>query len=228
VGRGKVDDAGKTKAVLITAAHVLNDMIGPSVVLVMRRKLPDGSWQEAPIAVPIQSGGRPLWVRHPRADVAAINLPPVPEEVKPVILNMDFLATDQMLEKFEVHPGDELNVLGFPLGYSHTGGFPVLRSGKIASFPLVPTSQNTYFLLDFRVFKGNSGGPVYLVQMGRAFGGNYNFQSVQFLAGLVSEEVSATEQFQGLYENRVESYPLGLAKIVPAPYISETIKLLPQ
>jgi len=44
--------------------------------------------------------------------------------------------------------------------------------------------------------------------------------------GLVSEEVSATEEIKGLYENRSQTYPLGLAMIIPATYIKETIDLL--
>lgn len=47
------------------------------------------------------------------------------------------------------------------------------------------------------------------------------------MIGLVSEEVSFKEQFQGLYENRVEEHPLGQAKVIPASYIVETINLLP-
>jgi S1-C subfamily serine protease len=81
------------------------------------------------------------------------------------------LIDDQKLSEFEIHPGDELNVLGYPLGFGNVGDFPVLRSGKIASYPLVPTSENPFFLPDFRVFQGNSGGPVYFVQSNRVYGG---------------------------------------------------------
>jgi len=47
------------------------------------------------------------------------------------------------------------------------------------------------------------------------------------LIGLVSEEISVTENLQGMYENRSERYPLGLAKIVPAAFIKETVDMLP-
>ena len=37
--------------------------------------------------------------------------------------------------------------------------FPILRSGRIASFPLVPTSTTMAFLLDFPVFSGTAVVP---------------------------------------------------------------------
>jgi hypothetical protein len=152
----------------------------------------------------------------------------LPDEFKPSsFIPTGLLIGDKDLSALEIHPGDELNVLGYPLGYGNVGDFPVLRSGKIASYPLVPTGENPFFLLDFRVFQGNSGGPVYFVQSNRNFQGMTHIGIVQFVMGLVTEEVSATEQFHGLYENRSETYPLGLAKIVPASYITETLSLLP-
>ena len=53
--------------------------------------------------------------------------------------------------------------LGFPQGLSaNPAGFPILRSGRVASYPLGPSTAFPTFLLDFRVFPGNSGGPVWL------------------------------------------------------------------
>lgn len=194
--------------------------------LVMRQKTPEGTWREAPVPIPIRSNGRPLWVQHPQADVAAMYVA-LPTDMAPELISTALLATDETLTKFEIHPGDELNCLGYPLGFENPGGFAVLRSGKIASYPLVPSKQNPFFLLDFRVFKGNSGGPVYFVQSNRFYGGGTVIGIIQFVMGLVSQEVGMTQQFQGLYESRSETYPLGLAKIVPAAFIVETVSMLP-
>jgi S1-C subfamily serine protease len=225
VGRPYTSDPSKARLTLITAAHVLKAAIGDSVTLMLRHKQLLG-WQQLPIPVAIRAGGRPLWVEHPNADVAAIYVA-VPTALMPEIISTDLLADDAVLTKFEIHPGDELNCLGYPLGFESTGGFPILRSGEIASYPLVPTTENPYFLLDFRVFQGNSGGPVYFVQANRFYGGGTHIEIDQFIIGLVSEEVGVTQQFQGLYENRSQTYPLGLAKIVPATYIKAVINLLP-
>ncbi len=220
------DDPTQGRMALITAAHVLNSMVGDSVDLMMRRKV-GSAWQSVPVTVPIRLNGRPIWVQHPRADVAALYIA-MQEDLKPRVgLPISALIDDKQLIDLEIHPGDELNILGYPLGFGNAGDFPVLRSGKIASYPLVPTTEPPFFLVDFRVFQGNSGGPVYFVQSNRTYGGLLRIGTIQFVIGLVSEEVAVTQQFQGLYENRSQTYPLELAKVIPAPYIVETIKILP-
>ena len=68
------------------------------------------------------------------------------------------LADDEMLSLFEANPGEELTALGYPLGAeSNSAGFAILRSGKIASYPLLPTEATQKFLFDFAIFPGNSG-----------------------------------------------------------------------
>jgi len=47
------------------------------------------------------------------------------------------------------------------------------------------------------------------------------------LMGLVSEEVNFSELLQGQYEARAEVIQLGIGKVIPAPYIIETINMLP-
>jgi S1-C subfamily serine protease len=85
-------------------------------------------------------------------------------------LPMTVLASDKELEELEIHPGDRLFSLGFPLGVeANEAGFPILRSGNIASFPLLPTSKTKTFLFDFAVFGGNSGGPVYFEDVNRRY-----------------------------------------------------------
>ena len=44
----------------------------------------------------------------------------------------------------------------------------IRASGRIASYPITPTSKTRTFLLDFEVFEGNSGGPVFLYERIRA------------------------------------------------------------
>jgi hypothetical protein len=44
---------------------------------------------------------------------------------------------------------------------------------------------------------------------------------------LVSEEIGFTQQTQELYETRVQTTPLSLAKVVPSTLIRETIDMLP-
>jgi hypothetical protein len=127
-----------------------------------------------------------------------------------------------------LHPGDRLACLGYPLNNeSNDVGFPVLRSGYIASYPLIPTATVRNFLFDFNVFEGNSGGPVYFVESNRAYGNSINIGTVQFLVGLVSEQRVAQEQIKSLNELRLERYRLGLAVVIHAALIREALDLLP-
>ena len=58
--------------------------------------------------------------------------------------------------------------LGFPRGLAaNAAGFPILRSGRVASYPIAPAKIFPTFLLDFSVFPGNSGGPVFMTQVDR-------------------------------------------------------------
>ena len=140
------------------------------------------------------------------------------------------LANDKILTKYEIHPGDEMYCLGFPFGFeANEEGFPVLRSGKIASFPLVPTQKTKAFLLDFEVFAGNSGGPVYFVESNRFYSGSVHFgKTVYFIAGLVSKQIMRKEIKDGFYETKEQRHPLALASIIHASYILETINQLPE
>ena len=53
--------------------------------------------------------------------------------------------------------------LGFPRGLAaNAAGFPILRAGRVASYPVAPARIFPTFLLDFSVFPGNSGGPVFM------------------------------------------------------------------
>lgn len=128
-----------------------------------------------------------------------------------------------------MHPGDVLSCLGYPYGAeANESGFPILRSGQIASYPLTPTTKIQTFLFDFRVFGGNSGGPVYFVSSNRTYGGTTKLgETIQVLAGLVSQEKLVEEEIRSLTETRRSKQPLSLAVVVHAALIREAIELLP-
>lgn len=178
--------ADKTKYyyVLITAAHVLENIGGENGTLTLREKHSDGSYSQKLWNVRLRDKDKPLYVKHKDADVVALYVD-MPDDLNVQILPINLLADDELLKKFEIHPGDELLCLGFPLFASNDSGFPILRSGKIASYPIVPTKVNKSLLFDFRVFEGNSGGPVYFVDHDRIYGGSTHLgETVQFVVGL--------------------------------------------
>jgi len=99
------------------------------------------------------------------------------------------------------------------------GGFPILRTGRIASFPLTPASIVKSYLFDIFVYPGNSGGPVYFSYSGRAMGGGMAMGTFVGILGLVIQsENSAIPAFS--------DKPMNLGIIVPSHFIKETLSLV--
>jgi len=228
IGRPMRSDPKRAYYVLLTANHVL-DTIKSDVATLHLRVKTEKSYRRLPTPLKIRHAGRPLWVKHPEVDVAAMYVS-LPDEVQFDLLPHAFLATDTIFKQFEIHPGDQLFSLGYPYGAeANDVGFPILRSGHIASYPLLPIKLVKKYLFDFQVFGGNSGGPVYFVESNRRYGGTTHLgETIQFIAGLVSEERIVRERVTTLAETRETKYPLALAVVVHAQYILETIELLPR
>jgi hypothetical protein len=228
LGEPMKGESDRAYYVLVTANHILDKMKGDEAIIFLREKI-DDSYRKIAYPITIRKKGEPLWVRHPEVDIAAmyINLP---NDIDFPSLSISTLADDKIFEKYEIRPGDELLCLGFPFGReANPAGFPILRSGRIASYPIIPSKETKYFLFDFEVFKGNSGGPVYCVLSGeRFFNGTLNLGIyLQYIVGLISEEYIETEEIKTLYEEQKITYPLALAKVIHASFIKETIELLP-
>jgi len=212
------------KAVLITAAHVLNEMVGDEAVIYLRfQQGTSATWSVVPARFKIRRNGQPLWKQHPTADVAVmyLGLPALS-----IAVPTSLLANDEVLKKADIVPGVGLKSLGYPLGDSTAGGFPILRTGVIASYPIFPTTETKTFLFDFRVFKGNSGGPVYFAEP-VVKGSAYTCCPPTFIMGLVSGEHLLTVPIDEVYESGTKSLQLSLAVVVHASLISQTIGQLP-
>lgn len=82
-------------------------------------------------------------------------------------------------------------------------------------------------MIDFRVFPGNSGGPVYISERRAMTKGMLDAVGIRGIVGLVSQEAKVTETIDSLNERQIRSYQLGLGIIVPARFIRETIDALP-
>jgi hypothetical protein len=211
-------DNSKAFYVLITAAHVLDGIDGDDATLMLREKQRDGNYLEKPWNVKIRNANVALYVKHNEVDAAAIYLS-MPDKLDITMLPMGLLSDDKMLHDFEIHPGDQLFCLGFPLFVSSESGFPILRSGTIASYPLIPTKIHKNILFDFRIYEGNSGGPVYFIDRGRTYKGNTHLgETIQFIVGLVTSQLGSKA-----YNGQM----IQMAAVVPSSFILETIALLP-
>ncbi|MBC7167171.1 serine protease [Phenylobacterium sp.] len=206
---------GRPRTVLVTAGHVLQRMPNVQAKIGYRVENPDHSWRYSPQKFDIRDGGgNPLWTQHPNRDVAVIEITAPPEFAKAAI-PLDWLAGDETFTSYAVGAGDEMMALGFPRGLAaNPAGFPILRAGRVASFPLAPSKAFPTFLLDFTVFPGNSGGPVFMAEGARRRPGATESQEVQFIAGLLTQQVE-------LNNERLE---IGI--VTHARYIRETLALM--
>jgi V8-like Glu-specific endopeptidase len=212
---------GAARTVLVTANHVFQKMTGADARIGYRTSNKDGSWQYAPKPLKIRdASGAELWTHHPTRDVAVMTIK-APEAFARAAMPLQYLAGDETFSRYQVKTGDEMMALGFPRGLSANGaGFPILRSGRVASYPLAPAKIFPTFLLDFSVFPGNSGGPVFVsraltkdspVEVDAVDGGG---EDSGFIAGLLTQQVE-------LNKERLE---IGI--VTHAQYVRETIALL--
>lgn len=211
--------------VLVTAAHVLDDIKSDQAVIFLRTKNGE-AFQKVAYPINIRSNSQQLWIRHSDVDLAIMPIG-LPRTADIRLLSTDLIATDDQLKRFEIRPGDELLVLGFPLGAeSNDAGFPILRSGRVASYPITPTTVTKTFLLDFQVFRGNSGGPVLLMSDSRVYGGGTHGGRVQMVMGVVSQEMSKIERVTSYDEESLKKHPLALGVVVHGGFIRDLLSQL--
>lgn len=222
------NDPSKGYCVLVTAAHVLSEMPSTNATIFLRTKQGD-TYTKRPWNFPIRANGTNLWTCHPKADVAVMWIAlPQDADIYDIFQSTQVLADDKFLTDFKIHLGDEVRILGYPYGFeANDAGFAVLRSGRISSYPLTPTSAVQTFLLDFQVFRGNSGGPVYISERRALTDGDLTSVSVYRILGLVSQEAFMNEPVSTLDEDSVKRHQLGLGTVVQAQAIKEAIDLLP-
>lgn len=218
VGTGFLLDAprpdGSPRTVLVTAGHVLDRMPASEVRIGWRVQTPEGDWRFAPQTVQVRGPeDTPLWSTHPTQDIAVMEVV-APRIFARAAIPLAWLADEDTFEAARVGAGDELLSLGYPRGLSaNRAGFPILRAGRIASWPLTPITAFPTFLLDFAVFPGNSGGPVFWTPTARRAAG-VDAPDHPYVAGILVQEVVVGQE------------RLGLGVVAHAAYIREAVALL--
>lgn len=196
---------GAPRTVLVTAAHAVDPSETPEFRIGWRFEDGQGGWRFGPQAAPLEAGGRRLWARHPERDIAVVEVVAPPEFARAAV-PLAWLADERDLDVQGVGPGDQVFTLGYPRGLAaNRAGFPILRTVRIASYPLSPIAAFPTFLIDGFLYPGNSGGPVFL-ERGPA--------GTPLVLGLVTQQVDPDEQ------------PIGLGVVVHAAYVRETLALL--
>ena len=224
IGKRVKNNSNDYFPVFVTAAHVLNEIKSDSATLFYRGKDSLNNYFQIPIIITIKNKGKALYFIHTSLDLAAFYIPNLKYDFN-YLLIQGCLATDKSLVDNNITIGDELFCLGYPYNLVYNeAGFPILRSGKIASYPLIPSSKYNTFLFDFAVFPGNSGGPVYLISTNRMYAdGVHAGEELHQIMGLLTEQIQLTNTTEDFAINK----SLQLGKVISANLIKEFIMALP-
>ena len=210
------DSAGK-QAILVTAAHALERFAEPTCTLVLRVRNDDATYSRLETDVAIRDGDKPLWVRHPEQDIAALAIG-LPEGTAANPLRFELLADESWVTGRKLHVGSDVFIPGYPATLeANETGWPVLRRGMVATHPLTPLAGAPRMLVNANTFGGDSGAPVVLVTGDEAI-----------VVGMVVGMQRQTNRSTMPFEERTFHMPLALAIVVRAPLIRETVDLLKQ
>lgn len=197
---------GAPQIVLVTAAHVFETMPAADVRIGWRVQGAEGNWRYMPSNMTIRTVNGPAWYQHPAQDIAVIPVT-VPEGLRDSAIPAAWLADDATFADEGVAAGDEMMTLGYPHGLSaNVAGFPILRAGRLASWPVAPSASYPTFLIDLTAVPGNSGGPVFMTSRGG--------KGHTFIAGVLIKQVEDDNQ-------RLE-----LGVVTDATFVRETINLM--
>lgn len=228
----KLDSTRGTKKILITARHVLED-ISDEYITVNYPCEKDSLLGNCRKLIRVRDRNTPLWIGHKDSviDIAVLEISTL-EFYNNNLMSTEYLATENLLKQFQLKPGDKLFCIGYPHGVSANElGYPILKGGYVASYPLLPTTKNQFFLFDCEVFEANSGSPVYARESGRVYveGVDYIFDGncVQLICGIIVSKNNVKVDLTKNKDNPEDGLEsLHLAKVIPSTYILELIKRL--
>lgn len=215
--------AGATadRHVLVTAAHVLEAMAGTECQLILRRTEPDGRFVRLEHTIPIRDNDQPRWRRHADADVAVLPVD-LPAEATIQAFDLAQIADEAALAERRVHVGLSAWVAGYPAGMEgNEAGWPVLRHGTIASYPLLPLAACRTIFVNAQTFPGDSGSPVVSLDESDATDGP-RLRLVGISVGMQRQ----TDRSVLPFEEKTMHTPLGLAIVVQAAFLLELLKPL--
>jgi len=176
----------------------------------------------------------PRWLSHrnTNVDLAILN-------VSPKILgerNVDFsVFTEEMFayyknfKKIGIEVGDEVYVLGFPLGLAgKVQNFPSVKSGIISRLDKEVIKKNKSFWIDSSIFPGSSGSPVILKPTIHSLRGTPAISQV-YLLGVVSGHIPYEERLYSLQTKppsvvSLERENSGLSFVVPMDFARQIFR----
>lgn len=214
----------QSKAILVTAKHVLDRIseVSDSATIYLRNFVND-EYIKTPYTFPIRNNKGKMYTSSPSADIAVMYID-LPLRVRVPVFVLPIMDYEKHLQALDFHPGDEVMILGYPKCQEsdNISGFPILRSGRVASYPIFPVIKHKTFLVDFEVYPGNSGGPVYFYQSNRVLNGVLDYQVIHTVfIGIVSAERVCKDKNNNITDK------LAIGCVIHAKYLLEAINILP-
>jgi len=203
-----------SRQVLVTAAHVFEGYSG-ECTLVMRKKTDDGLYAKHDVKLTLRRDDKPVWVRHPKQDVAAMSFE-LPSEVDCQPINLGQIIDAEAVQSGKLRVGQQVFIPCYPAQLSaNEAGWPVLRSGTIATHPLIPVANTPTLMIDYSNFGGDSGAPVIAVYADEP-------HVVALAFGMQRQSDKVTLPF----EERTMHTPLGISNALQGQLIRDTIEML--
>jgi hypothetical protein len=236
----------QAKVFLVTNKHVIHvDPQGRKEALFLTLYLnirgEDGRISGAPFRTPLVEDGQPLWREHPNpdVDVFAVDVTDLVNRnsrIENEGVDYSLFGFPDVLKRENITEGDEVFIIGYPLGLFHTRiNSPLVRQGIIASkigerihirmhFPSGESKRIEIpgFLVDAAIVPGSSGSPVVLKPIiGRKVGEKIVMEiAPPYLLGIVSASETANLQM----EDHMFPTFAGLGIVYDVSAIQETIE----
>lgn len=215
---------------LITNRHVFAD----KREVFLRFNKGQGS-QRYPLQL-LDEHDKEIWSAHsnPSVDVAVmpINVKLLQEDgVEFGWIPEELMAFQDMINSLGITPGDEVFVLGFPMGLSGIERkYAIVRGGLIARLDdeIIRTTHS--FLIDASIFPGNSGGPVIFKPAIVSIEGTTPINKAYLLGivnGYIPYEETAYSLNSEVPQPRIKFVEnSGLASVVPLDYVRDVVNTI--
>lgn len=188
----------------------VNAAIPDSIMIKYHSKHQFGKWVETNERL-VDDEHKPLWIEHPlgrEIDIVAIPITPN-KDIKLFPLDFALINTDVVLR-----PAMLVSIVGFPWGLT-SSGWPIWKTGHIASDPLIDYDGKRMFLIDATTRGGMSGSPVYL-----RISSGYSQSNGRHLIG-----GPMVTKFLGIYSGRIRD-GIEIGRVWKPKIITEIFELL--
>jgi S1-C subfamily serine protease len=233
---GRLHEKGKEakdtsyRVYLVTNRHVFEDK--STAVL---RFNPSAGAPAKTYDVPlVDEHKKPLWSVHPRKEIDAAAIPINISLLREEGIEFSFFLSDHHVMTQELatseglSEGDNLFVLGFPLGeVGKERSYVIVRHGVVARVRDFLTGASDWILADATVFPGNSGGPVVTRPEAMAITGTKSTSNARLL-GMVSGYVPYQDVAYSRQTNRPRvmfEENTGISLVVPFTHVTETVEV---